>query len=52
MPEASISPKKERIIVYVDGFNLYFGMKEAGFDNCKWLDWKSQYIQPPCADLN
>jgi uncharacterized LabA/DUF88 family protein len=30
--------KKERIIVYVDGFNLYFGMKEAGFDNCKWLD--------------
>jgi len=24
--------------VYVDGFNLYFGMKEAGYDNCKWLD--------------
>jgi len=32
---------KERVIVYVDGFNLYFGMKEAGFDNCKWLNIRS-----------
>ena len=31
-------PKKERIIVYVDGFNLYFGIIEAGFINCKWLN--------------
>jgi len=30
--------KKERVIVYVDGFNLYFGMLEAGLDYCKWLD--------------
>ena len=30
--------KSERIIVYVDGFNLYFGILEAGFSNCKWLD--------------
>lgn len=30
--------KKERIIVYIDGFNLYFGMKQAGFDNFKWLN--------------
>lgn len=29
--------KVERLIVYVDGFNLYFGMLEAGFENCKWL---------------
>lgn len=36
-----ISAKKvERTIVYVDGFNLYFGMLEAGFQNCKWLDIK------------
>jgi uncharacterized LabA/DUF88 family protein len=28
----------ERVIVYIDGFNLYFGMREAGFDNCRWLD--------------
>jgi len=32
--------KVERTIVYVDGFNLYFGMLEAGFVNCKWLDLK------------
>ncbi len=30
--------KKERVIAYIDGFNLYFGMREAGFDNCRWLN--------------
>ena len=38
MSETSILTKKERVIVYVDGFNLYFGMLQAGFDYCKWLD--------------
>ena len=33
--------KKERIIAYIDGFNLYFGLREAGFDNCRWLNVKS-----------
>ena len=28
----------ERVIVYTDGFNLYFGMIEAGFDYCRWLN--------------
>jgi uncharacterized LabA/DUF88 family protein len=28
----------ERVVVYIDGFNLYFGMVEAGFNHCKWLD--------------
>ena len=37
MTETNKIEKKERVIVYVDGFNLYFGMKEAGFDHCKWL---------------
>ena len=32
--------KKERIIAYVDGFNLYFGIREAGFDNYRWLNVK------------
>ena len=32
--------KKERVIAYIDGFNLYFGMREAGFDNCRWLNTK------------
>ena len=35
-----ISVKKERVIAYIDGFNLYFGMREAGFDNCRWLNVK------------
>ncbi len=30
--------KKQKVIVYVDGFNLYFGMLDAGFLHCKWLD--------------
>lgn len=30
--------KKERVLVYVDGFNLYFGMLEASYDQCKWLN--------------
>ena len=38
MISANNTPKKERVNVYVDGFNLYFGLLEAGFDNCKWLD--------------
>lgn len=32
--------KKERVIAYIDGFNLYFGMLEAGFDKLKWLNVK------------
>lgn len=27
-----------RVIAYVDGFNLYFGMKEAQLRSCYWLD--------------
>lgn len=38
MNSANNLPKKERISVYVDGFNLYFGIIEAGFGNCKWLN--------------
>lgn len=30
--------KKERVVAYIDGFNLYFGMRDAGFDNCRWLN--------------
>lgn len=38
MNPAKNIPKKERVIVYVDGFNLYFGILEAGYNNCKWLN--------------
>ena len=29
---------KERVIVYVDGFNFYFGLKESGFERYLWLN--------------
>ncbi len=38
MSNTSGLSKKERVIVYVDGFNLYFGIVEAGLLNSKWLD--------------
>lgn len=28
----------ERVLVYIDGFNLYFGMMEAGYDKSRWLN--------------
>lgn len=41
MSEANIKPKKERVVVYIDGFNLYFGIIDAGFEKCKWLNLKT-----------
>jgi len=31
----------ERVAVYVDGFNLYFGMKESGWRRYYWLNVES-----------
>ncbi len=28
----------ERVIAYVDGFNLYFGLKSAALERYLWLD--------------
>lgn len=38
MSEANFKPKKERVVVYIDGFNLYFGIIDAGFEKYKWLN--------------
>lgn len=38
MSKTNVLTEKERVIVYVDGFNLYFGMLDAGLDYCKWLN--------------
>lgn len=27
----------ERVIAYIDGFNLYYGMMDAGFGRYRWL---------------
>jgi uncharacterized LabA/DUF88 family protein len=32
--------KKEKVIAYIDGFNLYFGMRESDYDHCRWLNVK------------
>lgn len=34
------SKVKQRVIAYIDGSNLYFGMVDAGLKFCKWLDVK------------
>lgn len=36
-----MTQEKERVIAYIDGFNLYFGMMDAGIKYCKWLDVKA-----------
>ena len=28
----------DRVIAYVDGFNLYFGLREKGWQRYYWLD--------------
>lgn len=30
--------KKDRVIAYIDGFKLYFGLVEGGYINSKWLN--------------
>ena len=36
-----VPEKIERTVVYVDGFNLYFGMLAANLVDCKWLNIRS-----------
>jgi uncharacterized LabA/DUF88 family protein len=36
----NIVERKEKVVAYIDGFNLYFGIVDAGFDYCKWLNLK------------
>jgi uncharacterized LabA/DUF88 family protein len=36
----NIIERKEKVIAYIDGFNLYFGIVDAGFEYCKWLNLK------------
>lgn len=31
-------PAKQRLIAYVDGFNFYYGLREAGLHRHKWLN--------------
>src|SRR5689334_6219633 len=29
----------KKVMVYIDGFNVYFGLKESGWNNYYWLDY-------------
>lgn len=31
----------ERVIAYIDAFNLYYGMMDAGFDRYRWLNMQA-----------
>jgi hypothetical protein len=31
----------ERVITYIDGFNLYFGLKSNGWDRFLWLNLRA-----------
>ena len=43
----------ERVIAYIDGFNLYFGLKSAGWKKFYWLDLQTmvQNLLKPHQDL-
>lgn len=30
--------ERQRVIAYIDGFNLYFGLRESGLRRCYWLN--------------
>jgi hypothetical protein len=53
MDSEQILCKKERVQVYVDGFNLYFGMIEAKYKKCKWLNLRllSENLLKPTQEL-
>jgi len=43
----------ERVIVYVDGFNLYFGLKDRGWRHLYWLNIRKfgENLVKPCQSL-
>jgi uncharacterized LabA/DUF88 family protein len=52
-PDLSTEPPKQRVITYIDGFNLYFGLKNSGFHRYYWLNLQelSRNILPPRSEL-
>ena len=41
----------QRVIVCIDGFNLYFGLKEMGWRKYYWLDFvalSNNLLKPDC----
>ena len=44
MIASKVTGSIERVIAYVDGFNLYYGMKEGGWNDVLWLNVKQLAI--------
>ena len=54
MTTPATAEKYERVITYIDGFNLYYGMKERGLSRFYWLDLHMlslQLLRPPKQQL-
>ena len=34
----SIPPEKRRVVAYIDGYDLYHGIRDAGWRRYLWLD--------------
>ena len=45
MSDATDASSYHRVMVYVDGFNLYYGLKAGGFDRYYWLDLKRLAVE-------
>ena len=45
MTHPNPAEKYERVITYIDGFNLYYGLKEGGLNRFYWLDLRMLSLQ-------
>jgi uncharacterized LabA/DUF88 family protein len=50
---AGEEPTPQRVITYIDGFNLYFGLKDSGFQRYYWLNLQelARNLVPPRGEL-
>ncbi len=49
-PKRHVEPKLERVASFVDGFNVFHGLRSKGFTRFYWLDYRSlveTLIRPP-----
>ena len=50
MSNVSGQRETERVIVYIDGFNLYYGLRSMGWRHYLWLDLRQlseNLLRPP-----
>ena len=45
MSSPPAAEKYDRVITYIDGFNLYYGLREGGFNRFYWLDLQMLSLQ-------